>query len=557
MSARASSGRRYVTGLAAALGLALAAGCVGEIGGEASGGSPGSSGAVAPGSSGASGSSGAAGGSLLPSRVRLLSRVEYDNTVAALLGDTTHPAAAFPKDEPQNEYTSNAARVSGSLMTSLYVGAAETLAASARGNLGALVPCDPNAGTDACAQAFIASFAKKAFRRPVTGDDTAALFAVYQTAKTGGTFADGIESVLAAILMSPSFLYTTELGAGPPSGGTVQLSPYEVASALAYLVTASPPDDALFAAAAAGALGTAAAIKPHVVRLVATPAGRAQVGRFVSEWLESGKAMDKDPALFPTFASLGASVAAETQGFVADALASGNGTLSSMLTATSTVVDQPLADFYGLSVTIPAGTTQRVSLAGTGRMGLLMQASFLSTHGDTQVSSPIKRGVFLRRRLLCEPLPDPPPGVNVNPPIPDKTQTTRQQFDAHTTNPACAGCHVMINPIGNGFENFDAVGAHRTTDNGHPVDASGTIAGTKDADGAFKDASELVTKLAASQEVRACFARNVFRFASGQSSDATEQAFLGVLGADVTDSVVDLLVAYATSNLFTTRTVTP
>jgi hypothetical protein len=487
--------------------------------------------------------------------VRLLSRVEYDNTVAALLGDTTHPAQAFPKDEPQDEYTSNAARVAGSLLTSMYVSAAETLAKNAVQNLAALVPCAPASGDDACAKQFIDTFGKKAFRRPLVDDDRTALFAGYQAAKTGGTFADGIESVIAAALAAPSFLYTTELGAG--GGPTVRLSPYEVASALSYLVAASPPDDALVAAADANALDDASAIKAHVLRLAKTPAGRAQIGRFVSEWLESDRTMAKDPGMFPKFASLQPSVLTETLGFVDDVVGTGDGTLTSMLTATSTVVDQPLADFYGIKATIPAGKTQKVSLAGTGRMGILMQASWLATHGDTQVSSPIKRGVFLRRRLLCENLPDPPPGVNVNPPVPDPSQTTRQQFDAHTSNPACSGCHGLIDPVGNGFENFDAAGAYRTTDNGHPVDATGNVTGTQDANGPFKDATELVTRLSKSQEVRACFARNVFRFASGQASDATERAFLGVLGATVTDSIVDLLVAYTTSDLFVTRTVTP
>jgi hypothetical protein len=494
---------------------------------------------------------------LLPPRIRLLSRVEYDNTVAALLGDDTHPADAFPTDEPQSEYTNNAARVSGSLLTTLYVSTAETLAASAiKNNAASLVPCDVSTGTDDCARTFIASFGKKAFRRPLAAADTDALFTVYQTASTnGGSFTDGIESVIAAMLMAPSFLYTTELGDGSAATDTVSLTPYEVAAAIAYLVTAAPPDDQLTAAADQDALGSPQAIESHVRRLLDTPLGSAQVARFVSEWIESSLMDTKDPTLYPSFAALLPSVQAETINFVDDLMSSGQGTLSNLLTAKYTVVDQPLAQLYALDVSIPAGTTQKISLDGTPRMGILMQSSFLSTHGDTQLSSPIKRGVFLRRRLLCESLPDPPVGIMANPPMPDHTKTTRVLFDTHITNPVCKSCHIQIDPIGNGFENFDTVGAYRTTDNGFPVDASGDISGTADANGHFDDAIGMIGRFAQSGEVRACFARNLFRFGSAQTSDGTEQYFLNVLGADIPESIEDLLVAYATSQLFTTRKV--
>ncbi len=494
----------------------------------------------------------------LPARVRLLNTTEYNNTIAALLADTCSPAAAFPHDESQNEYTNNAAQVSGELLSGLYVATAETLAQKDLASISSFAPCSLANGDAACAKGFIASFGKLAYRRPLTSDDTNDLFALYQTAiANGDTFGSAIQDLAAAMLASPSFLYTTELGDG--AGPEVQLTPHEVAAALAYLVTAAPPDAALVAAADANQLSTPDAIKTQVLRLLAAPSAKAQLARFVNEWIEGPRLgqTPKDATLFPQFADLEDSITAETAAFVDEVVWNGDATLTSLLTANYTVVDAKLAKFYGLNANIANGQTQRVPLDGSGRMGLLMQANFLAGHGDAVLSSPIKRGVFIRRRVLCENLPDPPPGVNTNPPAPQGEITTRQLFDVHISQPSCSGCHMLINPIGNGFENFDAVGAYRQTDNGQPVDASGEISGSADSNGEFSSALQMIPTLAKSAEVRACFARNFFRFASAQSDPGTEQRFLDTLGDTVPDSIIDLLVAYATSSVFTNRTVTP
>jgi hypothetical protein len=244
---------------------------------------------------------------------------------------------------------------------------------------------------------------------------------------------------------------------------------------------------------------------------------------------------------------------AETPALVDDVIFKGDGTLKSLLLADYTFVDSALAAFYQLPVTVPAGQLMRVSLAGSNRLGFLGNAAFLSSHSDATMSSPVFRGVFVRRRLLCQTLPPPPPGLNITPPALTGAKTTRQLFDAHASNPACSGCHSQIDPIGNGLENFDGEGRYRTTDNGQPVDGSGEVANTQDANGKFTGVVELAQLLAQSKQAQSCFARELFRFGSAQNGDATEQEFFNQMPNPIPASFQDIMVAYIRTAMFGKR----
>src|SRR5262249_1379468 len=160
-----------------------------------------------------------------------------------------------------------------------------------------------------------------------------------------------------------------------------------------------------------------------------------------------------------------------------------------------------LAAFYGIAQ--PPGTGfVRVDLDPSRRGGLLTQASFLAIHAHPVFTSPVLRGKFVRERLLCQTLPDPPANVNTSLPPPTAGQTTRDVLAAHRKNPACASCHQLMDPIGVGFEHFDAVGLWRDEENGAPIDDSGEVVQTTDLDGAFHGAVELSARLAQSEQVR-------------------------------------------------------
>jgi hypothetical protein len=482
-----------------------------------------------------------------------MNNTEYNNTVAALLGDTTLPASAFPPPATQSGFTNDADQTVGSLLAEALATAAQALAAAAVAHPAQLLPCDPaGVGEDACAERFIAAFGARAFRRPLLAEEQAGLRGVYQACRAdGASFASALETVVSAVLTAPSFLYITELGAGGSAGAAVALTPFEVASALSYFVLASPPDAQLEAAAAGNRLGTPAELEVEARRLLADPRAGAQIQRFFSEWFEIHPST-KDVAAYPEFAGVSPSFLAETPALVADVMIHGDATFASLLTASYTFVDGPLAQFYGLPP-VADGGPQRVSLDGTHRRGLLSHASFLSVHGDAAMSSPVKRGAFVRRRLLCQDLPPPPPGVKITPPLPTPSKTTRQLFDAHMSSPSCSPCHSLIDPIGNGFEDFDGEGRFRTTDNGAAVDAHGEVTGAGDADGTFEGAAALGPRLAGSATVQRCLARNLFRFGAAQSGDPFEQELLDELPAEVPASVRDLVVAYARTKMFGQR----
>ena len=193
------------------------------------------------------------------------------------------------------------------------------------------------------------------------------------------------------------------------------------------------------------------------------------------------------------------------------------------------------APLYGLKGTF-GDALQKVDLDPTQRAGLLTQVGFLSTRSFSNLSSPIHRGVFIQRRIMCAELPDPPPNIPSLPPLDGTTiKTTRQQVDQHTAPAACAGCHhQIINPLGFGLENYDAVGQYRTEENGVPVDATGTLVATA-GNAPFTNAIEMSRAIAESPEARACYAKNWLRYTFGRSEDAGDACAIAALSAALAD----------------------
>ena len=308
------------------------------------------------------------------------------------------------------------------------------------------------------------------------------------------------------------------------------------------MITGGPPDATLVAAAAAGKLNDAAGRVEQAARLLGTPLARPQTDTFFFQWVgvDNIEQMQKDTTMYPAFnAALATKMRAETGKFVESVVFGepAQATLQTLLTANYTFTDASLAKLYDLT---PSGEK-------TPRSGLLTQPSVLATFAQTTQSSPVRRGKFVRTRLLCQALPKPPKDLKVVPPPVDKTSTTRERFAAHA-NGDCANCHTMMDPIGFGFENFDGIGQYRTTDNGKPVDASGEITGSLDADGPFEGVEELGAKLAESAEVRSCFVKNWFQFAMARltteaDSCTTQVAFDKFLSGqeNIKDLILDIV----------------
>ena len=226
----------------------------------------------------------------------------------------------------------------------------------------------------------------------------------------------------------------------------------------------------------------------------------------------------------------------------------------SLLTAPFTFVNSTTAPLYGVSGSF-GSTLTRVDLDPAKRAGLFTQLGFLATHAYSNQSSPIHRGAFIQRNVLCTRIPDPPPMVPELPPL-MATQTTRQQVDMHTAPAECANCHHnYINPVGFGLENYDAVGAFRTTENGVTIDATGTLAGTA-ANAPFMDGVSESAAIAASPEAQRCYSTTWMRYAFGRAETAADMCAIQVLGARLQDDsykVTDLMVDITRTTAFMYR----
>ena len=455
----------------------------------------------------------ARGGRLL----RRLSRAEYDATIQDLFGIPSTWGASFGADTVVNGFDNNAsALVVSPLLADQIRTAAEEIAAAAFGNPTTVVPCDPAAmGEAACAALFIDTFGKRAFRRPLDDADRARYKALFDAVAPEDGFDEAAKTVVIAMLQSPHFLYRTELG-GAAKDGVVALTPHEIASELSYLFWGRMPDAELFEKADSGALASPDEIAAQAVRLLSDPRSDAVLDRFVEQWLLVTNVVNvpKDDNVYPGFtAEIRAAMREETRALFRAVARGETPTLPALLSADRTFVSPALATYYGVDGTPAPGGLLEVSLAGTERLGILTQGSVLATHAHPADSSPIHRGKLVRTRILCQELPPPPAGFNVQPPPLDPTLTTRERYVQHSSEEPCTSCHRLIDPIGFGFERFDGTGRFRTTEAGKPIDVTGEIFATPSTNGAFDGTTGLVSKLSESPDTAACFSLQWMRFA--------------------------------------------
>jgi hypothetical protein len=529
----------------------------------------GSGGAYANGGSNAGGapSAGAPGAielsSFVPARIRRLAAAEYDASVRALLATEQRPASApdFPPDLRQDGFTVNDAQRVDAVIIERLADAAAALAGEARenGTLARLAPCAAADDAASCARSFIASFGAKVYRRPLLDEEASALFDLYAVGSEGAGYEDGVEHVLRGLLQSAGFLYVTEIGDGALTAeGLVALTPHELAASLSLLLTSAPPDDELGRKAAAGLLSDPAEREAEARRLFQTnPLAQATVVRLVREWLgiDGIRNAWKDSILYSEFSTEKPRIIAESEDFVRAVAFESSGTVSELFGATWTVNSGPLS-LYQPTGSGPITDTSALS----DRVGILNQAAFLATYADAQHSHPIFRGVALARRVICFALESPASlDVEIAPPAPDPAKTTRERFSVHPRDSVCAGCHHVIDPLGFAFEHFDAMGRYRELDNGRPVDSNVELDIAAGFDGPYADSNELARALAASDTVRECFARFMFRAAAATGDAAAtpgEKEFVDfwrTQPAAAEGNIVETLIAYVKAPNFGRR----
>jgi hypothetical protein len=549
--------------------LTLAA-CSGQVG-DVAGGDPASSRPdQAPGTQGTSsapgatpvGPGGAAPGTSVPESagampLRRLSRIEYDNTIRDLLGNTAKPGSLLPDDGIGPSGYADPGKVSA-VEARGFGDAADQVAAAAVKDLPKLMGCDPTTAEATCVPAFVGRFGKRVYRRPIATTEVTDLQALYKDFRTRHDVPESMALLVAAMLQSPFFLYHWELGDAPATreGALVRLGPYELASRISYLLWRSMPDDALFAAADGGRLRSADDVTREARRMLADDRARDAVSDFHLQWARVDFTnVDKDRKTYPLWSSqLQAAMVAETRAFVEDLFLKGDARLATLLTSSSSFANPTLAKLYGVGA--PSGSDLApVTLDATQRAGIFTLAGFLAAQGAETGSHPVRRGKVIFERVACGEIPPPP--ANVPPPRPSSPNlSTRERFAEHAQNPCAAACHGLIDPPGFAFENYDGIGAWRTTDGGKPVDATGTlnlpIAGPQ----RFASAVDMMKLLGASEDARRCLVTQWGRYGLGRHESQEDAGSLGrasdvfrARGGDMRE----LLVALVSSKTFLYR----
>jgi hypothetical protein len=457
---------------------------------------------------------------------RRLNRVEYNNTVRDLLGTALRPADTFQADAASAGYDTVGAALSlPPTAVRDYEDAAYKLIDDTLGNAtrrATLVPCDVEAEGETCARTALGPFMRRAYRRPVTTAEVDALLAPFRQAMTlGATRTVGLRYTLAAVLVNQNFLFKLEIDPDPAATTPRRLNDHEIATRLSYAIWSTMPDDALFAAADAGTLQTDAELTAQIDRMLADPRATALSENFAGQWLHF-RELDHEPdtRAFPMYTpALLASMRQEAQRYFADFLGSST-PFGELLSARFTYVDTSLAMHYGLPAQsgMQPGQMWRADTTGVERSGLLTLGAVLTSTSMTTRTSPVKRGEFVLKHLLCETVTPPPPDVIGIPDEVDPNQmlTMRQRMEQHRNNDMCIGCHVEMDQLGFGLENYDAIGRYRTTEpNGLPVDSTGNLP-----DGStFAGAVQLAALLSQDARFNHCVTRNLMTFVLGRYID--------------------------------------
>ncbi len=380
--------------------------------------------------------------------------------------------------------------------------------------------CRPagEAGAEPCAREILGTLARRAYRRPVSDTDVETLLQFYRSGYSEGGFERGIQEGLARLLVSPQFLFRIERDpAQLAAGGVYEISDLELASRLSFFLWSSIPDDELLAIAADGRLRDPGVLGAQVRRMLADPRAAALARNFGGQWLyiRNLQAVDPDASAYPDFDdNLREAFQRETELFIESQMRDDR-PLTELLTADYSYLNERLARFYGVR-NVYGAHFRRVPLRDLNRAGLLGHGSVLTVTSYATRTSPVVRGKYLLDNILGAPPPPPPPNV---PALEDaagdghEPASIRELMATHRRNPACATCHLRMDPLGFALENFDGIGRWREMDGPTPIDASGVLPDGTAFDGPVEFREALLDR---SGEFVRTFAEKLLTYALGR-----------------------------------------
>lgn len=414
--------------------------------------------------------------------LRLLTKLEYQRSVRDLVSYQADVTASLPDDFVSGAFVNNNTLSIDKTRYTSYLANAERIATDVATRWNAVLGCTPSTS---CASTLVNTLGQRIFRRPLTTDEQTVYLAVANGTTGGRSVTDGMQVALTAMLSSPQFLYRSEIGT-LSSSGVYKLDGYEMATYMAYTFTGTTPNAALMTAAGNGTLNTAAGIRTQASTLLASANTKLLLGDLVNRWLATEKIETLTKPAISGFATLGTDMKNELSKNFAFAMLETNGNFANVYNPTYTHVNQRLATHYGVPFSGTQDADGFVRATTSDRGGILTSGAFLSRYASTTDSNMITRAVAIRRKLLCQDIPEPPSGVSLDREAlfaqdrafyEDPHTTQRMIFDRITGGTTCSNCHAeIINPLGGGLENFDTAGRVRSTDlKGNPIVSSGTF----------------------------------------------------------------------------------
>ena len=469
-----------------------------------------------------------AGGTVSQTRVRRLSNREMINTINAVFGRQLLDSDILGPDLRLAHFENNAVinRVNDQNLSYLVQMATQVADAAVVGN-GAFFSCsiETTISSD-CLNGFLGQFVQPLFRRTLNAGDRNRILeqlALYR-AKLENSESEALKGLVKYLVLSPDFLYRTEMGPEQSGDTIVTMTPFEVASAISYALTEGPPDALLFQAAQNNQLTTQKQLADQVIRILQTERSSDTLTRMVSSIFSVYKyySIKKDQTVFEDFnESLPAAFEAEANALIRSVIWDNNGGVRELLTSPSTFINQDLQSIYGLQNL--GQEVEKIDLP-QGRMGILTTPGHLALKSHDAIRSPFHRGTFVLKELQCRELGNPPPGAaDATLPEGPNLVTFREKLEAMTEGPTCIVCHQFLNPAGFAFEKYNGLGQLQLTDNGASIDDSGVYK-VDGVDKAFSGGKEFIQNLADSTEVARCSVIHSFRFIEGRNPETASDS---------------------------------
>lgn len=484
-------------------------------------------------------------------KLRLLNRKEYQNTLLDILLVSKDYSSYLPEEARVSGFANNidALKVNDTKITA-YLGNAMEIATEILPALPNLIACKYEDG-QSCAELFLSKKADKLWRRPLTAAEKTSLLALYKTTMAESK-EDAMVLMISTVLISPNFLYRFEIG----KEGVLEA--YERAAALSYFFWGRPADPSLWALAESGKIKSDAVLLSEAKRLLADDRAKYLTREFAEAWLafQKGIGTAKDKTAYPALnEALQKAMNAEVEDTLDFWIRTENKTFEGLFTSDYSLAGKDLAAYYGETYSVEQ-SIGKTKFTKTPRRGVLGFGAVLASLATASETHPIKRGDFVLKNMFCK-MPEPTPiGLMVKVPDPQPNLTTRERYAQHSANAACRSCHVAIDGIGFGMEDFGAGGEFRSKENGKAIDATGSVVGIDKKTTAFDGTAKLSETIAQSREAKRCYVVEWFRMANGQIESERDVCSIRII-ADRFEmgkmTVAELLIAIITDPTYSAK----